>query len=86
MAHSEIGKTIRTYIQNNLMVAELDDSDSFLDTGIIDSLGIVDLMLFLESEYGIKVKSKDISPENFDSVERLVDFVIKSTEDGEQSE
>lgn len=68
------------------MVDEFDDSDSFLETGIIDSLGIVDLMLFLESEYGVKVKPKDITPENFDSVDRLVDFVIKSTEDGEQSE
>lgn len=68
------------------MVNEFDDSDSFLETGIIDSLGIVDLMLFLESEYGIKVKPKDVSPENFDSVDRLVHFVVSCTEDDEQSE
>lgn len=86
MANTEIGDSIRTYIQTNFMVADFDDNDSFLETGIIDSLGVIDLMLFVESEYGIKVNPRDVTPENFDSLDRLVDFVARRTEDDEQSE
>lgn len=44
---------------------------------VIDSLGIVELIAFLEGKYGIKVDDDDLAPENFRSVESIVAFVEK---------
>lgn len=52
------------------------DRDLLAD-GIIDSLGIVELINFLESKYAIKVDDDDIDPENFRSVASVVAFVEK---------
>lgn len=46
-----------------------------LGDGVIDSLGIVELIAFLEKQYAIKVEDDDIDPENFRSVESIVAFV-----------
>lgn len=46
-----------------------------LTDGIIDSLGIVELITFLEDKYGIKVDDDDVDAENFRSVENIVKFV-----------
>jgi len=48
---------------------------SFLENGIIDSMNVLELVMFVEENYGIKVSDNDIIPDNFDSVERLANFV-----------
>ena len=48
-----------------------------LEAAVIDSLGILQLISFLEERYGIKVDDEDLAPENFRSVESIVDFVEK---------
>lgn len=48
-----------------------------LESQVIDSLGIVELISFLEGKYGIKVDDDDLSPENFRSVDSIVMFVEK---------
>jgi acyl carrier protein len=53
----------------------LKDSDRLLETGLIDSLGILDLVAFLEAEFGLIVSDEELLPENFQSVECIAQFV-----------
>jgi acyl carrier protein len=53
----------------------LQDTESFLESGLIDSTGVLELVAFLESTYGITVADEDLVPANLDSVERVCGFV-----------
>ena len=53
----------------------LDNDESFLEGGIIDSTGVLELVGFLESQYQITVDDQELVPANLDSVERLVQFI-----------
>ena len=55
----------------------LADDTSFLENGIIDSTGVLEIVGFLEETFGIKVEDNDITPENLDSVLRIVAYVNK---------
>ncbi len=55
--------------------AALADDDSLLERGIIDSTGIMELIFFLEDEFGITVEDDEMIPENLDSVKKIVAFV-----------
>ena len=62
---------VRQFIKDTFLVDEVGDDDSFLANGIIDSLGVMQLVTFIESEYGVGVADTDLVPENFDSVARV---------------
>ncbi|MGD8912122.1 MAG: acyl carrier protein [Candidatus Thiodiazotropha sp.] len=70
---------IRNYILENYLFTEdqsaLDSGDSFLDKGILDSTGILEVIYFLEDEFGIKVEDTEMVPENLDSVDNIVSFI-----------
>jgi acyl carrier protein len=72
-------KTIRQYIFENLLFTEdesvLQDDDSFIDGGIIDSTGVMEIILFIEETYGIRVNDNEMLPVNLDSVDNLATFV-----------
>ena len=53
----------------------LSNDDSFLDQGIIDSTGVLELVTFLEETYEIKVEDEELVPDNLDSINRLVKFL-----------
>lgn len=59
-----------------------DDEMSFLDKGILDSLGFVNLVLHLENTYGIKIDRKDLSRTNFDSLGKIVRYVLEHRDVG----
>ena len=71
--------TIRQYILSNLLFTDdesaLQDSESFLDGGIIDSTGVMEIILFIEDTFGIKVNDNEMLPVNLDSVDKLVAFI-----------
>jgi acyl carrier protein len=71
--------TIRQYILSNLLFTDdesaLQDSESFLDGGIIDSTGVMEIILFIEDTFGIKVNDDEMLPVNLDSVDNLVAFI-----------
>ena len=46
-----------------------------LDSGIVDSLGVLDLVGFIEEQFGIEAQDDDLVPENFDSIDALTRFV-----------
>jgi acyl carrier protein len=66
---------VRQFIKDTFLVDEVGDDDSFLANGIIDSLGVMQLVTFIESEYGVGVADTDLVPENFDSVARVAAYV-----------
>lgn len=55
--------------------ADLADDASFMDLGVIDSTGIMEVVIFMEENFGIKVLDTDLLPENLDSINALVAFV-----------
>ncbi len=74
-----IEQEIKTYILENYLFTDdaslLSSADSFLEKGILDSTGILEVIYFIEEEYGLKVEDEEMVPENLDSVENLVAFV-----------
>lgn len=70
---------IRKFILDTFLFTDdpsaLGDDDSFLDKGIIDSTGVLELVMFLEDELGIQVDDEELVPENLDSVNQLNAFV-----------
>jgi acyl carrier protein len=66
---------VRSFIRESFLVDEFSDHESFLASGIIDSLGVMQLVSFLETEFSVQVQDSDLVPENFDSVERVAAFI-----------
>lgn len=70
---------IRKFITENFLFGQddggLTDNDSFLEKGIIDSTGVLELVAFVEEIFGIKVEDNELVPENLDSVNNLITFV-----------
>lgn len=72
---------VRDFIFKNFLFDDnaeaLNDSDSFLEKGIIDSTGMLELVAFIEEKFGIRIEDDELVPENLDSVERLVQFISR---------
>lgn len=70
---------LRDYLARNFLFQSggdpLGEDVSLLETGIIDSTGILELVNFVEESFQIKVPDGEIVPENFDSLRRIVNFV-----------
>jgi len=75
----QIEPPIREFIATNLLYSKegfnYADDASLLREGIIDSLGVVELVTFLQSRFGLKVEQSEVRPENFDSVAKLAAYV-----------
>jgi acyl carrier protein len=74
-----IRQELRTFIIGNFMFGQggdsLTDAQSFLETGVIDSTGVLELIAFLEQQYGITVEDNEVLPANLDSIDQIVAFV-----------
>lgn len=57
---------------------QVNDEDSLLENGIIDSIVIMELVLFLEKKYGMQISEDDLMPENFDSLRAIRNYVGKN--------
>lgn len=75
----EMEMLIRGFIVENFLFGDKDaplgDEDSFLQKGLIDSTGILEVVSFIEEKFGVKVDDDDLLPENLDSIRRLADFI-----------
>ena len=76
-----IENKVRKFILDNYLFtddeSELENNDSFLEKGIIDSTGILEVIYFMEEEFGVKVADDEMLPENLDSVQNVVTFIEK---------
>jgi acyl carrier protein len=71
---------VRTFVVENFLFGEgedLKDDTSFLDEGIIDSTGILELVDFLEEEFEISIDDEELIPENLDSLNNVSAYVDK---------
>jgi acyl carrier protein len=66
---------IRNFIAETFFVSDFDDHASFLRTGIIDSMGMAQLVTFLEQTFEFAVADAELVPDNLDSLDRVVAFV-----------
>lgn len=81
--NNDIKGKIRKFIVNNyLLTAEtqdISDTDSFLDRGIVDSTGILELVEFIQDTFGIEIKDEELIPQNLDSLANLEVFIKSKT-------
>lgn len=70
---------IRDFVGTHLLYSEngfsYGDDVSFLQEGIVDSLGVMELVEFVQKTFGVKVEQSEVTPEHFDSVAKLAAFV-----------
>lgn len=69
---------VRQFIVANFFVADaqaMSDDASLLEAGVVDSTGVLELIAFVEREFGIKVDDDEVVPENLDGVARVASFV-----------
>ena len=74
---------VRQFIETNFYIADksqLLDDTSLLEKGMVDSTGIMEVVAFLESEFGVKVDDTEILPENLDAIARISAFVARKKE------
>jgi acyl carrier protein len=84
----EIEVKIRDFVARNLLFSDNgfphDDAASFLREGVIDSLGVLELVTFAAQQFGIDVTPNEITPANFDSVSGLADFIRRKQTSGKE--
>lgn len=78
-----IEEQIRLYIANNFLFSddgyELAEGASFLEEGVVDSTGVLELVMFVEETFDITVEDEEIVPENLDSVSQLAAYVRRKS-------
>ncbi|HEX3763973.1 MAG TPA: acyl carrier protein [Kofleriaceae bacterium] len=76
--HTDPHCHLRNFIVTNFYIPDgqpLDEVTSFLDAGIIDSTGVLELVAHVETEYGITIADHELIPSNFDSIGALARFI-----------
>ena len=80
---TDLPQTIRAFIVENFLFGDtsvdLADELSLIEAGIVDSTGVLELVAFVESTFGLAVADADIVPANFDSIGRLAAYVKAKT-------
>jgi acyl carrier protein len=84
MQSQTVDSRIRDFVLKHFPLARkngLRPDEKWLETGMLDSLGILDLVQFLETEFALKIADEELQPENFSSLEAVAEFVRKRSED-----
>jgi|EndMetStandDraft_8_1072994.scaffolds.fasta_scaffold1093469_2 acyl carrier protein len=70
-------RTIRAFLTDNFFVEdhEIDGDTSLIGTSVIDSTGVLEIIIFIEETFGISVPDSDAVPENLDTVDNMVSYV-----------
>jgi acyl carrier protein len=75
---NDLKQEVRGFVVETFLfgqAGDLGDGTSFLEKGIIDSTGVMELIAHLEKTYGIKVEDTDLVPENLDSIDAVASFL-----------
>ena len=77
----DVQEGVRLYIIENFLMGDsemtIESGTSFIDTGIVDSVGFIEIIAFLEESYGIVIEDEEMVPENLDSLRSIESFVIR---------
>ena len=71
---------IRDFVLKNFLFSNdsaLSDDESLVRSGVIDSTGVLELILFLEENFGVTVEDEEMVPDNLDSISRVAEFVAR---------
>ncbi len=82
-ATNVVAQQVREFIVANFLYGQeraFKDDDSFLNEGIVDSTGVLQLVSFLEETYGITVEDEDLIPENLDSISSITAYLSRKME------
>jgi acyl carrier protein len=74
----KLNAAVREFIAENFLFradAELDDDQSLLESGVIDSTGVLEVIAFLEQTFGISIADEEIVPENLDSINNMTRYL-----------
>jgi acyl carrier protein len=75
---------IKAFIVSNFLFGQegtgIADDQSFLESGVIDSTGLLELVSFVEQQYGIAIGDRELVPENLDSLKNISQFVARKLE------
>ena len=82
-----IKEQLKDYIARNLLFSDdgfkYDDDASFLEEGIVDSIGVLELVAFVDESFGVEVEDQEVTPDNFDSVNKLAAYVQRKQNSNE---
>jgi acyl carrier protein len=82
-SNAYIKSTLNEYIKDKFLLGDdskvLKDDDSFLEKGIIDSTGVLELVNFIEETFLIKIEDEELIPDNLDSINKLVSYIDRKT-------
>jgi acyl carrier protein len=83
IVETETRRRIEGFILDSLLLGDASrmpaSSDSLVETGVVDSTGVLELIEFLEQEFGISVDDSETVPANLDGIDQLVAFVQRKT-------
>jgi acyl carrier protein len=85
LADHDIASRIRGYIVESFLFGDdggLQDSDPLIESGVIDSTGVMEIVAFLEETFSMEIDEEDLVADNLDSIERLAAFVARSLSRG----
>ncbi len=85
---NDVAHHLREFIRENFLFGSevtFSDDDSFLDQGIIDSTGVLELVAFLEEQYRITIDDEELVPDNLDSISNLLRFIASKRETSQAS-
>lgn len=80
-SEAEVRATIKEFLLQNFLLGkgtvQIKDSESFLESGIVDSTGVLEFVNFLQETWSINVEDEELLPDNFDSIDNLTGFVTR---------
>ena len=80
MKADELAVTIHKFVETNFIIVReggLKDDDLLIGTGVVDSTGILEVIMFLEERFGIHIDDDDLIPKNFGSVRMITEFLLR---------
>lgn len=79
--HELVKLVVKKFIEKNMFFnitsVSFNDQTSFLESGLLDSTGVLELINFIQKEYKIKMHETEMVPENLDSIEKIADYITK---------
>lgn len=77
-AAAKIEATISDYLSQRFpILGKIDTDTSLLNSGAIDSLGILELMMFMSESFGITLEDEDLDPDNLETPKKLAEFIAR---------
>lgn len=73
---------VQSFMDSN---TQLNDTDSLTQSGIMDSIGLLELLDFISENYSIEIPEDMLTPENLDSLQGITNMIVKMTTDGHEN-